>query len=61
MNAEHARIAWLGDWPQVGRFWASPGDLLIFSGLAVVAVSWTILVAHCLRTGQWHIPLSNRG
>lgn len=53
INAEEANLAWLGDWIQVGHYWFSPGDTLIFVGLAVVLGAWSGLVWHGFSTGDW--------
>lgn len=55
VDAQVARLPWLGDWLPVGRFWFSPGDLFIYGGLSVVAVAWVRLIAYGLRTGRWHV------
>lgn len=57
INAEAARLAWLGDWINIGYLWFSPGDFLIFGGLAVMLMGWSGLLLYGIRTGRWQKPV----
>lgn len=61
IDAEVARLAWLGDWINIGHLWFSPGDWLIFGGLAVMLTGWGQLLRYGFRTGRWNEPVAELG